>query len=503
MKKKWIIFPVLIALCISLVLPVHGENSTELEQMIIDSCTYNETIYLSSYGITVQQLHDLFFNLHDSGRLPWYVFGSYSYNYLEDTGLVTDFTPKYMDETKYDRALYEQMVAQILRNTVFEGMSQWQIALSIHDYLISNSEYDETLVLEEGYDLLVNGIAVCNGYAEAYMDLMNRCGIPTVLVSSDPMNHCWNLVCIDDKWYHVDVTWDDPVSNVHGRVEHTYFLLTDEEIRSGDDPHYDWVTDIACTDTGFSDAFWKDVDSQICYADSNTSYLLREDDYTNYIYSRNENSGKETLLYTDKKTGLDIGQGRYYYPHLGLSLRKGKLYFSDTATCYSMNPDGSEVTPVFRYDAIGNSKHIHGVSVCGTNLCLTLRSHDGNFTHMSVPLEAGEDHDHSFTSQVIEPTCMAAGMTVHTCPCGFSYTSHPTRPAAHSYEETVIQKLTLTSDGESVFTCSVCKDTFTQYYSHFDPIEWLMEEDYRMYAAIAIGFWLVTRIFRGLFKKKK
>lgn len=503
MKKKWMLIPVLTALCLSLLLPVRGETDDELEQMIIDSCTYNETIYLSSYQVTVQQLHDLFFRLQDSGKLPWYVFGSYSYNYRQDTGLVTDFTPEYMDEAKYDRALYEKVVSQILHDTVFEGMSQWQIALSIHDYLISNSAYDETLVLEEGYDLLVNGTAVCNGYAEAYMDLMNRCGVPTMIVHSDPMNHCWNLVCIDGKWYHVDVTWDDPVSNVHGRVDHTYFLLTDEEIRSDEHPHYDWVTDITCSDTRFSDAFWKNVDSKICYADSKTSYLLREDDYTNYIFSRDEQSGKETLLYTDEKTGLDIGQGRYYYPHLGLSLRNGKLYFSDTMTCYSMNPDGTEATPVFRYDAPGNSKHIYGVSVCGSDLCLTLRSHDGNLAHMSVPLEAGEDHDHTFTSQVIEPTCMAAGMTVHTCACGFSYTSHPTREAAHQYEETVITKLSFTTDGESVFTCSVCKDSYTQYYTHFNPIEWLMEKDYRMYAAIAIGLWLILRLFSSGKRRKR
>lgn len=503
MKKKCVILSVLMVLCFSLVLPVHGESNTELEQLIIDSCIYNETVHLSSYKVTIQQLHDLFFRLHDSGQLPWYVFGSYNYNYEKDTGLVTDFTPKYMDEGKYDRALYERTVAQILENTVFEGMSQLQIALSIHDYLIANSAYDESLTLEEGYDLLVNGTAVCNGYSEAYMDLMNRCGIPTVIVSSDPMNHCWNLVRIDDRWYHVDVTWDDPVSDVQGRVEHTFFLLTDEELLSNEHPHYDWVTDIVCTDARFSDAFWKNVDSQICYTDSKTCYLLREDNYSNYIYRRDEQTGKESLLYTDEKHGLDIGQGRYYYPHLGLSLWNGKLYFSDTVTSYSMNYDGSETTPIFRYDVLGNGKYIYGTAVCHGDLCLTLRSHEGKLTHMSVPLEAGKDHDHAFTSQVIAPTCIAPGMTVHTCACGFSYTSHPTKPAEHQYKETVITELTLSSDGESVFTCSACKDTYTQYYTHFNPIEWLMAEDYRMYIAIAIGLWLIIRLFSGGKRRKR
>lgn len=503
MKKKWIFFPVLIAMCFSLILPVHGETNQQLEQLIIDSCTYNEKVDLTSYQLTPGQLEDVFFRLQDTGRLPWYVSDQYSYEYTADTGLITIFTPICLDENEYDRSAYEQKAVQILHEIVFEGMNQWQIALSIHDYLIVNSEYDESLDLEKGYDIMINGKAVCNGYAEAYMDLMNRCGIPTIIVSSESMNHCWNLVCIDGNWYHVDVTWDDPVSDVHGRVRHANFLLTDEEIRSGDDPHYDWVTDISCTDTKFSDAFWRGVDSQICYADSNTCYLLRTEDFTNYIYHRDEQTGQETLLHTVEKATLDIGQGNYYYPHLGLSLQKNMLYFSDLTTCYSLNPDSSEVTLIPPTDDIGSNKHIYGMSVCNNALRLTLRTHDNELSHVSIPLEAGEYHTHTYTSQVIESTCAAEGMTVHTCPCGLSYTSHFTKKAEHQYKEEVIQKRSLTSDGESVFTCSVCRDSYIQYYPQFNPIDWLMEERYRMYAAIAVGILLVIPIFGGIFKKRK
>ena len=483
MKKRWILFPVIITLCLSLIFPVYGENDDQLEQTIIDSCTYNESADLTAYQLTAPQLKEIFFRLQNSGQLPWYVSDGYSYEYTSD-GRITTFTPVQMDKTKYDYALYEQTATEIIHKTVFEGMSQWQIALSIHDYLIANSAYDESLVLGEGYDLMVNGTSVCNGYAEAYMDLMNRCGIPTIMVSSTPMNHCWNLVCIGDQWYHVDVTWNDPTSNVHGRVEHTYFLLTDEEIRSGEKPHYDWVTDITCTDTKYANAFWKNIDSQICYADSDTSYLLRTKDYTNYIYRRNENTGEETLLYTDEKSALDIGQGSYYFPHYGLSLRNEKLYFSSTTTCYSMNLDGSGVTALYAYDAAGNGRHIYGISLGKDSLLLTLRNHDNSFIHESVPVALDAEHEHTFTSQVIAPTYTTSGITVHTCSCGFSYTSNPTKQLEHTYEEDVIA------------------DSTNDSHAHFDPIEWIMAESYRLYAAIAIGFWLVTRIFRGLFKKK-
>lgn len=387
MKRKLTALFLCFAICAALLLPARAAENTALEQMIIDSCTYNEPVDLSLYQYTTDTLKETFYRLYDSGRLPWYCQNNFTYSYYEDTGIATEFKPIVMGDD-CDRALYEQKVAEILEATVFEGMSQWQIALSIHDYLAANSAYDDDKVYVEGYDLLIRGTSTCNGYSKAYMDLMNRAGIPTVMVTSEALNHGWNLVCIGGNWYHVDVTWDDPTPNCQGRVDHDYFLLTDAEISAGDNPHHGWQTDITCTGTEFTDGFWKGVDSQICYADDDTSYLLREDDYTNYIYSRNENTGEETLLYTDEKDGLDIGQGSYYYPRRGLSLWNGRLCFSSATTVFSMNTDGSDVQQVFRYDAAGNGKHILGVSAKNDTVFLTLRGHDDSRSEMTAPLAA-------------------------------------------------------------------------------------------------------------------
>ena len=40
--------------------------------------------------------------------------------------------------------------------------------------------------------------------------------------------HAWNLVKLDDEWFSLDVTWDDPVPDVEGRVKYGYFLINDE-----------------------------------------------------------------------------------------------------------------------------------------------------------------------------------------------------------------------------------------------------------------------------------
>lgn len=61
------------------------------------------------------------------------------------------------------------------------------------------------------YGCLVNGKAVCSGYAEAFNAVMTELRIPTQVVQNSV--HAWNKVKIGGKWYHVDVTWNDCLNN--------------------------------------------------------------------------------------------------------------------------------------------------------------------------------------------------------------------------------------------------------------------------------------------------
>ena len=72
-------------------------------------------------------------------------------------------------------------------------MSELEKAIALHDYLVVNCEYDkENLMLTRfrifysAYGVLVNRIAVCNGYALAYKYLLNQVGIECYMVSAIP-----------------------------------------------------------------------------------------------------------------------------------------------------------------------------------------------------------------------------------------------------------------------------------------------------------------------------
>ena len=115
-------------------------------------------------------------------------------------------------------------------------MSELERELYIHDYLVKNCVYKDKADDNDNrytiYGCLVEQSAVCEGYKNAFQQLLAYCGIKSYGVSgslddSDNVDHVWNAVRIDGEYYHTDVTWDD----AEDMVMYDYFNLTTKEIR--------------------------------------------------------------------------------------------------------------------------------------------------------------------------------------------------------------------------------------------------------------------------------
>ena len=83
---------------------------------------------------------------------------------------------------------------------------------------------------------------VCEGYARALMILCRELGIPCVLCQGEARTtptgatgaHMWNYVQLEDVWYAVDTTWNDPYISTNGDAvisgyESDQWLLTGSE----------------------------------------------------------------------------------------------------------------------------------------------------------------------------------------------------------------------------------------------------------------------------------
>ncbi|MBE6617551.1 MAG: hypothetical protein E7627_06410 [Ruminococcaceae bacterium] len=148
-----------------------------------------------------------------------------------------------------------------------DSLTEAQKALLIHDRLVAHCEYDQerlvnnTLPTESymAYGALVNRICVCEGYSEAYCYLLKLVGIESYLCSSSQLNHEWNIVKIDGEYYHVDVTWDDPVWDIAGRVSHKNFLLSSSAFSACHKNETDF--DYTPNSTKYDNYFWRNSDA--------------------------------------------------------------------------------------------------------------------------------------------------------------------------------------------------------------------------------------------------
>ena len=120
---------------------------------------------------------------------------------------------------------------------------------AIHDWLVLNVKYDAVgieafhkgdtrqKVLFNEYGALVNGKAVCRGYALAFKALVGElikqtnAKIKCEFVSDKFYVHAWNRVKLNGEWYHIDVTWDDSIEPSSVGTE--YFLVSDRALLGG------------------------------------------------------------------------------------------------------------------------------------------------------------------------------------------------------------------------------------------------------------------------------
>ncbi|MBE5810130.1 MAG: hypothetical protein E7318_04250 [Clostridiales bacterium] len=124
----------------------------------------------------------------------------------------------------------EEKLAAIVAAVIRPGMSDYQKALTLHNWLIRNATYDYTLTHRTAEHMLLHGTGVCTSYADSYALLLNAVGIPNCMEYGT--DHVWNMIQLDGEWYHVDCTWDDP--NEGGYENQQFFGLSNLAIETQD-----------------------------------------------------------------------------------------------------------------------------------------------------------------------------------------------------------------------------------------------------------------------------
>ncbi len=171
----------------------------------------------------------------------------------------------------------------------------------IHDYIITNNEYNinatkpkpsakDKMAHSPISALLKKYDPVCEGYAELFNILMNIAGVKSVYATGNAgENHAWNFVSINNKWYQIDLTFNDPVydnGNTHhlNRVHYIYFLTpyNHDKKRKLDDKSPLGLVSIA---NKAREYYW---DNQSYYADQNKYISLKASEDQKYLFKNGD-----------------------------------------------------------------------------------------------------------------------------------------------------------------------------------------------------------------------
>ncbi|MCH5323758.1 MAG: immunoglobulin domain-containing protein [Eubacterium sp.] len=170
------------------------------------------------------------------------------------------YTQGFTSESEVNAAIaeYDAMVDDVVKQAEAvtadgdENLAAKQIEF-VHNYLTTHTSYRREItckpenmgVIRTAYGSLVKGESLCEGYSRAFKTVLDRLGIPCVLVygvfrhsENVPEVHMWTDVMIDGEWYAVDVTMDDPVNTKSEGVngldgyESTEYLLVGQSVIS-------------------------------------------------------------------------------------------------------------------------------------------------------------------------------------------------------------------------------------------------------------------------------
>ena len=194
--------------------------------------------YTISYSsLSLERATDIFLMFNYSNQQYYFINGGYAY--IESRGiLVPTFYTEFQSGSKRSQA------TQAMKNTITSwestiasAGSTEQKAKAAHDLIAKKVQYDDNYLTnpenpfhQSAYSVFCDDHSVCAGYTKAFEMLMNGAGIDTIAVLST--DHAWNMIRINDSWYHMDCTWDDLDGYAGYEIIYKFFNRSEAVIKS-------------------------------------------------------------------------------------------------------------------------------------------------------------------------------------------------------------------------------------------------------------------------------
>ena len=468
---------------------------------------YESSVDVSDIGITRDEAYNGGINTVINSHPEIIGIAGTSYYYSPSTNLVTKIVISYTSNAREEQQKLDAAINELNSRVDISGMTDEEIVLAYHEYLTSTVAYAYAAYLQgslggaheyDMYGALVNHSSVCQGYAETMFYLLKKAGLSCAIASSQNINHAWNIVKVNGKWYHVDATWDDPVWDMPGRSNHDYFLVSFDTMNKNTLVNHtkdrtDMVvsaqwgdTYTSAIDTTYeSGKFWNGVNKAILYKDgywysigsgaSDTGYQINK-----YQYS----TGTNKVIYsgTAKWTAPSGG----YYPGVygSIYLHGNSLYFTTPDSLKKIDLISAAASPVeilnirTKYNsASGSNLYAFGEQygkvvyfIADTpNLKQTKDTSNStkyNKNYEEYTLDICISHNWDAGVVTKQPTYKTEGTKKYTCTnCDETKTETIAKLVCtnHAWDAGVVTKQpTYKTEGTKKYTCTNCDETKTE-----------------------------------------
>lgn len=304
---------------------------------------------------------------------------------------------------------------EVIKSLNLDGKSDYDKFKAVTNWIVSNVRYDEDNETKYQHDLtgvVLDGLAVCDGYAGTFYYMANAVGLNALfedgITNSNRIRHAWNLVQIDGTYYYVDPT-------------NAYFKEDGEPGRE----------------------------------------LLLGQKYLFSLYTPDNTTIEDTYK--------NISQGDYLKEHsickgnhdLWESGHNGATCENPATTVYSCKNKGClykkyvETAPALGHEW-GNAKITQEQSCENPEITTYTCTHSLCGRKKQVETKPALGHTWDEGKVTKEATCSETGVKTHTCTrCGGTKNEEIPK-TKHDYEEHVETPATCTSRGVSYYVCKNC-----------------------------------------------
>lgn len=354
-----------------------SSDDVAVETVILDGLRNRSAeIYLAPYNVSSDTFFSQYTRVINQHPELFYVTGGLSYSLSGN--IVTTIYPGY--DSSYsdtDIANFNQRLNQIIASVD----TTWPIlekVLYLHDYLVTNVEYDQTYSKYNAYNALVEGSSVCQGYSLAMICLMNNIGVDCDIITSRNLNHAWNLIALNGEYFYVDATWDDPLGCAETYCGHSNFMINQTRLVETGHDSTDWyssnmgtyIYDVVATSSRYNDFFWKDMISAVPLIGTNAGYLT---DGKLDVYDFASGS---TRSY-DRVVGIWYvwnSSSFWCNDYCSLAAYGDTFYYTTPENIYCIKVDGTAQKVYTLSEAEANTGYIYGLKMSGRDLIYILQT---------------------------------------------------------------------------------------------------------------------------------